>query len=335
MKRIKSLILMLLSIFILVGCNNASKEDKESNIEDAIIIETEITDELTPSKELYWGVKDNILYISAVKTEKASIRNTSVITSENYKDVPWRMDTNFNVKKNVEKVLIEKSDTPIVPTSMNSWFSYLENCQSIGGLEHIDTSLVTDMSCLFLHCGELKELDLSFFNTSSVIDMSGMFSWTKINLLDVSSFNTSNVKKMNDMFSGVNLDALDLSSFDTSNVVDMRGMFYGSSIKELNLSSFNTSNVKSMNSMFYGFETDELDLSSFNTSSVEDMQCMFNWSRINDLDVSSFNTSKVKHIIAMFGSQINDYLETIDISHFDLSSAEDIKDVSDLYIDTH
>lgn len=297
-------ILMILLLIMLVGCSNTIVKDDINN---------GLEDELVPSTELYWGIKDNTLYISAEETENATKVNSSAFaSSKSDYYIPW-WDLNLD---NIGKVIIEKSNIMIVPVSMNNWFSYLTNCKSIEGLENIDTSLVIDMQGLFACCDNLAYLDLK-------------------------SFDTSKVEDMGNMFFRVNLESLDLSSFDTSNVKDMHAMFHSSTINDLNLSSFDTSNVESMQAMFAYFETDFLDLSSFDTSNVEDMSFMFNWSRINKLDISSFNTSNVKNISAMFGSQIddnfqpNDYFKSIDISHFDLSNAQDIDDISDLYAYTH
>ena len=63
--------------------------------------------------------------------------------------------------------------------------------------------------------------------------------------LDLSSFDTSSVVDMFEMFIGCgNLKELDLSNFDTSSVTNMGFMFYDcSSLEELDLSSFDMSSV--------------------------------------------------------------------------------------------
>ena len=80
---------------------------------------------------------------------------------------------------------------------------------------------------MFYGATSLLSLDLSNFNTHSVMDMSGMFSMaTSLTALNLASFNTENVKNMNNMFYGINsLISLDLSSFNTQNVTSMRNMF--------------------------------------------------------------------------------------------------------------
>lgn len=120
-------------------------------------------------------------------------------------------------------------------------------------ITELDTSLVTNMSVMFVANKQLTSLVIPTFNTSQVTTMAGMFSnCPHLTSLDVSHFNTSNVLDMSNMFSLCsNLLTLDLSNFDTSNVTDMHVMFQDcNGLTSLDLSHFDTSNVTNMNSMF-------------------------------------------------------------------------------------
>lgn len=320
-------IVFVILLVLLSACNVDTNED--SDILDDIDI-------IKPSEKLFWGREDNVLYISAAETEHSVNENTSVLNSKdiNKEDVPWYIGSWEKYSYIIEKVIIEKTDIPIVPTSMRYWFANMKDLKEIEGLENIDTSLVKDMSWLFDDCKKIESLDLHTFNTKNVKNMSLMFSGCRsLKELDLSSFDTSNVIDMNNMFSFVKLNILDLSSFDTSMVTNMHSMFSHSTINSLNISSFDTSNVVDMSYMFSWFESDKLDLSNFNTSNVEDMYLMFEWADIKELDISTFNTLNVKSIMGMFGSP-NEYIRTIDVSHFDLSNAEDITTIDDLFIET-
>ena len=158
--------------------------------------------------------------------------------------------------------------------------------------------LNSDSSWLFSYCRSLQEIEIEFFDTSNVTDMTLMFfSCSALATLDLSSFKTSNVTNMGSMFGFCEgLTSLDLSSFDTSKVRNMSEMFeYCEGLTSLNLSSFNTSNVEMMSEMFYnckGLTT--LDLSHFNTSRVYSIYGMFKGcSSLVTLDLSSFDTSHV------------------------------------------
>ena len=144
------------------------------------------------------------------------------------------------------------------PTTTAGWFYEFKSLKSIEGLEHLNTSQVTDMGCMFYGCASLTSLDLTSFDTSQVTQMSCMFyGCASLTSLDLTSFDTSKVTDMEEMFSGCeSLTALDLSSFDTSEVSYMRGMFYScKSLTALDLSSFDTSKVMNMGEMFLGCES--------------------------------------------------------------------------------
>ena len=185
-----------------------------------------------------------------------------------------------------------------------------------------DSTYVVDLSGIFSSMDNLQTIDLSGFDTSSVTDMSSMFyNDKKLLSLDISSFNTSNVTDMSSMFNSLNnLESLNLSHFDTSNVMDMSYMFYGlNKITSLDLSNFDTSKVTEINAMFARMSSlSSLNISSFDTSNVVDMNLMFSGlNSITDLDVSHFNTSNVTDMSGMFYNMSN--ITSLDLSHFDTS----------------
>ena len=55
---------------------------------------------------------------------------------------------------------------------------------------------------IFCYCDSLNSLDISYFNTSKVVDMSQMFEGLNgLNYIDLSSLNTTNVQYIRQMFS--------------------------------------------------------------------------------------------------------------------------------------
>ncbi len=130
-------------------------------------------------------------------------------------------------------------------------------------LRGLDTSSVTDMSDMFSGCASLESINLSGFDTSSVIGMTGMFhNCGSLESIDLSGFDTSSVTDMSYMFRGcASLKSIDLSCFDTSSVWDMSNMFSCcTSLESIDLSSFDTSSVEDTESMFYGCGTAEKPL---------------------------------------------------------------------------
>ena len=216
-------------------------------------------------------------------------------------------------------------------TNCKNMFYHCSNLKNID-LSSFDTKDVTDMSNMFAGCGNLTNLNLSSINTDKVTDMSYMFyGCDLLQNLDLSSFNTKNVTNMEGMFHRsfsylYNQINLNLSSFDTRNVRNMASMFEGCE----NLSNiifshkFNTQNVTDMSKMFYSCKNlVNLDLKYFDTRNVTNMRGMFeHCSKMETLDLSSFNTENVTNMYAMFFCCTN--LICLDLSSFDTRKVIDM-----------
>ena len=172
-------------------------------------------------------------------------------------------------------------DEGIAPISTAFWFHNMNNASltTIGGLDKLDASNVTNMYSMFGYCQKLTSLDISHFDTSQVTDMSSMFfDCRALTSLDLSRFNTSKVTDMLNMFQNCSaLSSLDVSGWDTANVSSMYMMFsYCPALTSLDLSGWNTANVTDMRMMFYNSKKlTSLDLSGWNTANVTDMRNMF------------------------------------------------------------
>ena len=145
-------------------------------------------------------------------------------------------------------------------TSLENFFNgkFDEYSQSIINvdLSHLNTSLITSTSKMFLQCTSMKEINFINFDTSSIESMSEMFSGcNSLEYINLSNFNTESVKNMSGMFSGCNLTtSLNLSSFNTLNTIDMSEMFYGcDNLEILDISNFDTTNCESYNNMFSNY----------------------------------------------------------------------------------
>jgi len=123
--------------------------------------------------------------------------------------------------------------------------------QEYGPIEVWDTSSVTDMSLMFSLAGAFNG-DISSWDTSSVTDMHAMFSGAGAFNGDLSSWDTSSVTTMACMFSGAEAFNGQLSSWDTSSVTDMSYMFFQAHAFTGPLSSWDTSSVTDMSHMFLG-----------------------------------------------------------------------------------
>ena len=240
-----------------------------------------------------------------------------------YKNPGW-----YGVHNNVKKAVFDPSFADALPTSCYMWFYWQKNNVAIEGLEYLNTSEVTNMSCMFRDCENLKSIDVSHFNTENVTDMSRMFYECKnVRALDVSKFNTSKVNNMYSMFDDCwRLKSLDVSKFNTSNVASVAYMFDNcNSLETIDVSNFDTRNVTNMKSMFSSCSSlQSLNLANFNTENVTDMSNMFfNCDALKSLDLSNFNTSKVKNMYEMFGSCNG--IKSLDLSMFDTQNVENME----------
>lgn len=195
-------------------------------------------------------------------------------------------------------------------------FADFINLKIINFDNNFDTSNVVSMKNMFMNCQNLTDIDLSSFNTESLIYMTGMFQMfdTKAqadrggklkSIIFGPNFNTSSVTNMSYLFYHCNsLEDVDISMFNTSKVTNMSGMFYQcSSLVSIDLSNFNTSNVTDMYAMFWGASSlTRLDLTSFDISKVISTKKMFADTRkLTKICVSDkWNIQNVSNMVDMF-----------------------------------
>ena len=118
-------------------------------------------------------------------------------------------------------------------------------------LSGLDTSTITDMSQMFSGCNKLKSIKFGDnFDTSNVQNMDYMFyNCFKLVSLDLKSFNTGKVVSMEAMlFNAQSLLSLNLFHFDTSQVTNMKQMFFScNSLIYINLKNFNDTSAEIQN----------------------------------------------------------------------------------------
>ena len=195
---------------------------------------------------------NNVVYTKSKEVDISERRYGSVLLGT-YQDV----DGN--------KIAIICQDGGVVAPEDSSWLFSLDfgsNRLVLLDLSNLDTSSVTNMSGMFSDCNSLTELNLSNFDTSKVTDMSYMFRDCRgLTELNISNFDTSNVTNMSSMFGDCHgLTELDLSNFDTSKVRAMVGMFFGcSGLTEITVGcNWTTENVINAIYMFYGAGVSEV-----------------------------------------------------------------------------
>ncbi|WP_180363809.1 BspA family leucine-rich repeat surface protein, partial [Campylobacter jejuni] len=142
-------------------------------------------------------------------------------------------------------------------------------------LGDIDTSKITDMSCLFSWTKRTDFSGIEKWDVSKVENMAHMFAGCKTFNQDLSSWDVSSVEDMECMLHGCHVFNQDISSWDVSKVTNMEGMFWGCKTFNQPLGRWNVSNVKNMAGMFWGCENFNQDISGWNVSKVEYTDGMF------------------------------------------------------------
>ena len=242
--------------------------------------------------------------------------------------LPAWSGTYSNPNTAITQAVIDPSFKDFRPKTTALWFNRLQALTQITGIEHLNTSEVTDMNSMFYDCEALTQLDVTKFDTRNVTKMSYMFyGCSALTRLDVSKFNTQNVTDMRSMFSDCEaLTQLDVSElFDTKNVTYMSNMFAKCvALTQLNVSKFDTQNVTDMHYMFFDCRAlAQLDVSKFDTQKVTDMNYMFSGCHaLTQLDVSKFDTHNVTRMTWMFGEC--SALTQLDVSNFKTANVTDM-----------
>ena len=149
---------------------------------------------------------------------------TTYDLNSGYNDPDWLEGTNYGITR----VVFDPSFADARPYTTCCWFCDMSYLSTIIGLNYLNTSLVTNMSGMFVNCSSLTSIDLSGFKTGNVNNMMNMFAGCdNLMSLDVSRFNTAQVTNMESMFDKCSgLTSLDLTNFNTAKVTTMELMFY-------------------------------------------------------------------------------------------------------------
>ena len=303
MEKVKENTNMFEGLSNLLYLNIYDVQNSYSNITDSILNKI---DNLTVCQKEKLITNENIINkCCLIDIESNECDSDNFIILYYKEDCTYESGFNENKKRNGIKYIINgskrnkiNSDEKLVIKSghkieiyyenpiqtLENYFSinYDSNADKIEKIDllNFDSSLVTDMSSMFLGCSSLKSVELSNFDTSLTIKMNFMFfGCSSLQIIDLSNFKTSLVTNMNYMFYGcISLESLILPQLDTSSVINMNSMFSGcSSLKSLDLSSFKTSSVTNMNYMFYDLSSlESLNITNFDMINVKYADNMFN-----------------------------------------------------------
>jgi surface protein len=137
--------------------------------------------------------------------------------------------------------------------------------QIANGNVNLCTTSVTDMGQLFLDTNFNQ--DIGFWDTSSVTDMSQMFTGALSFNQDISSWDTSNVTNMYHMFLFATSFTANIGNWKTSSVTNMEAMFSASNFNQ-NIGNWDTSNVTNASMMFVDNSLFNQDLTGWCVSNI-------------------------------------------------------------------
>ena len=198
------------------------------------------------------------------------------------------------------------------PDDLTDAITTLDSNENLGGYHptygHIacwDVREVTSMTQAFkskTFGNTLGFLDLSFWDTSNVMDMREMFYGYQGNV-EVGMWDTRKVTDMGSMFKNAGDFNGDIGNWDTGQVENMAGMFQNASKFNGAIGSWNTSNVKAADLMFCQASAFNQDLSAWNLDSVESFGLMFTGSGIGDENKkpAKVRSGSAGEVVALFG----------------------------------
>jgi surface protein len=151
---------------------------------------------------------------------------------------------------------------------------------------------------MFRNCAMLQA-NVSNWNTSNVLNMSGMFNGASVFDSDLSGWITTQVTDMSYMFNDALLFNGNVTTWDTSSCTDMSFMFTNCAEFSWNPSLWNTAAVTNMSQMFRNAVKFSGSLANWNTGLVTNMDYMFanTSSTINSYGVNLWNVTSLTSAI--------------------------------------
>jgi len=211
--------------------------------------------------------------------------------------------TNTSAFRGCRWFFIEEGRLLDVPRiSGTSIFSTFNSCllladteqrqQGFGGW---DVSNVQNFNNMFtgVEYGGFSNFDLEYWNMSSAVFVSNMFSRCYSFNAPIGNWNVSNVSNMLAMFNFCTAFDQPIGKWDTSQVMTMSRMFWGANTFNQDISNWNTSMVTDMSFMFREAVSFNQDIGNWNTSAVNNMREMFRYANSFNQDISNWNISSV------------------------------------------
>jgi surface protein len=187
--------------------------------------------------------------------------------------------------------------------NIGGYFFGCTNLDLSGVSDILDLNGTTTLSSCFRNCTSLTTVNnMDLWDTSLVTDMSVMFLNTPSFNQPIGTWDVSNVTDMNTMFSSASSFNQPIGTWDVSNVTDMFSMFGGAVVFNQNISLWNTSSVTMMGGMFTSATSFNQPIGTWNTSSVTNMDGMLQGATLFDQNLGTWDVSNVTTMFGMLDS---------------------------------
>ena len=205
--------------------------------------------------------------------------------------------------------------------SENGWVSLFNNPDFNSEISFWDTSRVTNMWGMFAGTHAFNQY-IGDWDTSNVTNMASMFYGASSFNQDIGNWDTSSVINMHYMFASTTIFNQDIGNWDTSSVTDMTSMFESAISFNQDIGNWDVSNVLNMSYMFFNTDFFNANISDWDISSVQYIDNMFNGAMVFNQDIGNWNTSNVLGMSGVFGSAEN---FNQNISEWNTSSATNME----------
>jgi surface protein len=160
----------------------------------------------------------------------------------------------------------------------------------------------TNMQFAYFGCLNLQITATDIPNLSGMNNMQGMFCLCKSlnTITNINNWNTSSISDISILFSGVPNFNQNIGNWNTSNVINMAYMFADDTSFNQNIGNWNTNNVQYMHSMFDNSKAFNQNIGSWNTDNVTDMSAMFRGARSFNQNIGNWNITNVANMSLMF-----------------------------------
>jgi hypothetical protein len=180
----------------------------------------------------------------------------------------------------------------------------IDDFDPYGDIEVWDVRELTDAPNLYAKVkrllGNRTVIDLAFWDTRNLINVTGMFAECTLQLSGLESWCTANVTSMRSMFEEANAFNCDIGKWDTAKLADASNMFLGASNFNGNLSQWNTTSLVSSGNMFYEATAFGGDVSRWKTPALRTAVGMFRGASKFDCDLREWDMQHVQNMSYMF-----------------------------------